>query len=249
MIIKTFTCFWICIFITANSFSQSKLNELTVDRPGVAETPFTVAKGVYQFEVGFDYFKRFNGELYNLPIVLFRTGISKEAELRISSKQIVDKTEVVPFNEISPLSVGVKHHVIKQRHGVPEVDILANVIFPIGNSSSTKNIGPEFLLLFQNDFYPNTAINYNVGYYWDHIRQKNYFTASFCFNYLPTENVGLFIEYFEYVPDSWPGEVGIDGGFTYLLGPQFQVDLSAGVSHVEKGNNLFVSSGFSFRLD
>ena len=199
---RRITCLLACTFITIVAFSQkTKLNELTVDRPGVAETPFTVPKGMYQFEVGFDYFKRYNGEIYNLPTVLFRTGIIEGAELRLSTKQLLDKTEAVPYNEISPLSVGVKLHLLKQNHGFPETDLLTNLIVPIGPSAPTKNLGPEFLLLFQNDFYPNTAINYNVGVYWDHIRQRNYFTGSFCFNYLPSETVGLFAEYFTYVPD------------------------------------------------
>ncbi|MEJ0054876.1 MAG: transporter [Bacteroidota bacterium] len=75
------------------------------------------------------------------------------------------------------------------------------------------------------------------------------FTGSFCFNYLPSETVGLFAEYFTYIPDAWPGEHGIDAGITYLLAPQLQIDLSAGVSYLEKGANLFVSSGFSVRID
>jgi Putative MetA-pathway of phenol degradation len=239
------SCFF---FIGITALSQTKLNELTVDRPGIAESPFTVPKGSYQFEVGFDYFKRYNGEIYNLPIVLFRTGITDKTELRISSRHLLDKTETPAFNEISPLSVGVKVHLIEQHHGFPEIDVLANVVFPIGDSAPTENIGPEILLLFQNDFYPNTAINYNIGYLWDFVRQRNTFTASMCFNYLPTEKLGLFIEYYGFVPDSWPGEQGFDGGFTYLLGPRFQVDLSVGLSYMEKGNNLFVSSGFSFRI-
>src|SRR5882672_7262984 len=103
---KRIWCFLGCTFMITAAFSQkTKLNELTVDRPGVAETPFTVPKGMYQFEVGFDYFKRYNGEIYNLPVVLFRTGISERAELRLSTKQLLDKTEAVPYNEISPLSV------------------------------------------------------------------------------------------------------------------------------------------------
>ena len=239
----------VSVSITNQVLAQSELNELTVDRPGIAEAPFTVSPGTYQFEVGFDYFKRYNGELYHLPTALFRTGISKRAEVRVSSRQLIDRTEAREFNGISPLTVGVKMHIIKQREWIPETDILANVIVPVGSSVQAKYLGPEILLLFENDFYPNTAINYNIGYLWDGNRGKGVFTVSLCFNYLPTERIGLFIEYFDYLPDRWPGEQGVDGGITYLVRSKLQLDLSAGISRLEKENNFFVSSGFSFRLE
>ena len=246
---RKFTTFLILNFIMTAAFSQNNLNELTVDRPGIAETPFTVAPGMYQFEVGFDYFKRYNGNVYHLPVALFRTGISKRTELRISSRQIAEKTDRGSFNGISSLSTGIKMHVIKQNKRIPETDILTNVILPIGYTSGAKNIGYEVLLLFQNDYYPNTAINYNIGYLWDFNLNKPMFSASFCFNYLPTQRVGLFVEYFSYIPNGWPGEHGVDGGLTYLLAPKFQVDLSTGISRLDNQNNFFISSGFSFRLE
>lgn len=232
------------------AFSQSGLNEMTVDRPGIAESPYTVTPGTYQLEVGIDYFKRYNGELFHLPTALFRTGISKSAELRVSSRQVSNRTDGTSFTGVAPLSVGVKLHIVRQDEWIPEIDILTNVVIPINPASSqSKTLGYEVLLLFQNDFYPNTAINYNVGYIWDSNRGKSIFTASFCFNYLPTSRVGLFAEYFGYVPGQLPTEHGLDGGMTYLLRPKLQLDISAGVSRLEKENNLFVSSGFTLRID
>ena len=233
--------------ISTAALSQNNLNELTVDRPGFADTPFTVPQGMYQFEVGIDYFNRSSGIFYNMPTALFRTGITKRIEGRIAVRQILGQTDGA-FNGISSISTGLKSHVIKQNGWIPETDVLLNLIVPIGNSSAAKSLGYDALLLFQNDFYPNTAINYNIGYLWDYNLNKPMFTASFCYNYLPTEYLGLFVEYFNFVPKSWPGEQGFDGGFTYLLAPKFQVDLSCGVSRQDEKNNFFASTGFSFRL-
>lgn len=230
--------------------AQDELNELTVDRPGIAESPFTVAPGMYQFEVGFDYFKRYNGNLYNLPVALFRTGISNGAELRISSRHLLDNTDGKSFNGSTPLLVGVKVHIIHQNKWIPETDILTNIIIPVGTSyAQPKNLGHEVLLLFQNDFYPNTAINYNIGYTWDGNRQKGILNTSFCYNYLPTHKVGLFLEYFSYMRADWPGEIGMDGGMTYQVKPKFQMDISIGISRLDKQNNYFISTGFALRLE
>jgi hypothetical protein len=230
--------------------AQDAMNELTVDRPGIAESPFTVAPRHYQFEVGFDYFKRPTGELYSLPVALFRTGVTKRAELRISTRHIVDHTEIDRFEGVTPLSIGGKVHIIKQDQWVPETDIMATVVIPINPSSTqAKNLGYEVVLLFQNDFYQNTAINYNVGYVWDSNRGVSIFTGSFCFNYLPTRKLGLFVEYFGFMPKDRPSEHGLDGGMTYLVGNSLQLDLSVGISRTEANTNMFVSSGFSFRIN
>src|ERR1043165_908031 len=93
-----------------SAISQDKLNELTVDRPGVAETPFTVAPKAYQFEIGFDYFKRSSGDLYNMPVILFRTGLNEKTELRLSARNVVDKTASQIYNGINPFSAGLKRH-------------------------------------------------------------------------------------------------------------------------------------------
>lgn len=242
-------CSMVCCLGLSTGLAQDALNELTVDRPGYADSPYTVPKGSLQFELGFDYFNRYNGKLYDLPTGLLRAGLSQKVELRIESRNIVDGTDGNSNNVLSPLSVGAKVHMVHQKEWIPEIDILANVIIPITDGASQTNVvGHSFLLLFQNDFYPNMALNYNLGYVWDPYKGKPSFTASVCFNYLPTVRTGLFIEYFDFVPDRWPGELGIDGGVTYLLWPKFQIDLSGGVSQLNGEYNFFVSSGFSFRI-
>ncbi len=228
--------------------AQTELNELTVDRPGIAESPFTVSPGTFQFENGFDYYNRHNGEVYFLPVMLFRMGLSNSAELRITEKHIIDKTGEKPQQGFSPLNVGIKVHIIKQDRWIPETDILANVVIPLGNSSlQPSRLGHEILLLFQHDLSKKTAINYNIGYLWDGIHEQPVMTGSLCFNYLPSERIGCFLEYYLF-STSWPGEHGIDGGVTYLLTSHIQLDLSGGISNQEGQTNFFVSTGCSFRI-
>jgi len=229
---------------------QDRLNELTVDRPGIAEAPFTVAPHTFQLETGFDYYKRTSGEIYFLPVTLFRTGLSRNTELRISVKNIQDKTSSQKLKGFSPLTVGIKTHIIEQRGWIPETDILVDLIFPLSNYDlQPADLGHDVLLLFQNDLSPKTAINYNIGLIWDGFSEEELFTASFCFNYLPSDKVGLFIEYFDYLRSQGAKEHGLDGGFTFLLHRMIQADLSAGISWVSGNANHFVSSGISFRIE
>lgn len=244
--------FWITFFVGVSTqviFAQDKMNELTVDRPGIAEAPFTVTPGMYQLETGFDYYNKTNGEIYFLPVSLFRTGLSKAAELRVTIKNVHDKTLNSPLRGIAPLTIGIKTHIIEQRGWIPETDILADVIFPLGSSElHPEDLGHDILLLFQNDISEKFAVNYNVGLIWDGNTNKNQFTASVCFNFLPSEKYGLFLEYFDYIKRSGTEEHGIDGGATLLISPHIQADLSAGISVADGEFNHFVSTGLSFRF-
>lgn len=232
------------------SVAQDQLNELTVDRPGIAEAPFTVAPRTFQLETGFDYYKRTDGEIYFLPVSLLRTGLSKNTELRISVKNIQDKTSSQKLKGFSPLTVGIKTHIIEQQGWIPETDILVDLIIPLSNSDlQPADLGHDVLLLFQNDLSPKTAINYNIGLIWDGFSDEELFTASFCFNYLPSDKVGLFIEYFDFLRSQGAKEHGLDGGFTFLLHRLIQADFSAGISWVSGNANHFVSSGISFRIE
>lgn len=241
----------LCLILQGlGSVAQDQLNELTVDRPGIAEAPFTVAPRTFQLETGFDYYKRTSGEIFFLPVTLFRTGLSRNTELRISVKNIQDKTSSQKLKGFSPLTVGIKTHIIEQQGWIPETDILVDLIFPLSNSDlQPADLGHDVLLLFQNDLSPKTAINYNIGVIWDGFSDEELFTASFCFNYLPSDKVGLFIEYFDFLRSQGAKEHGVDGGFTFLLHRMVQADLSAGISWVDGNQNHFVSSGISFRIE
>lgn len=231
-------------------FGQDHLTEMLVDRPGIAEATYVVPKGIYQFEVGFDYHRQPNTVTYYYPDVLLRTGILKNTELRVQARQIASLEQGQTHLGISPLRIGVKTKLRKQKKGIPDIALIADAVIPFTNHpQSARSIGPELILLFENDFYPNTSINYNIGFVWDADLDQDVLTGSFCYNYLPTDRVGLFIEYFSFVSGkNWPGEQGVDLGFTYLTNPNVQVDLSAGYSIINKENNLFISSGVSFRF-
>lgn len=225
-----------------------RLNELTVDRPGIADMPFTVAPKTYQLETGFEYYAKTNGSVMFLPVTMLRTGLSKAAELRVSVKNIQERRGGNDIRGISPLTIGIKTHIIEQRGWIPETDILADVIFKLGNSPLQPDYtGHDILLLFQNDLSDKVAINYNTGFIWDGFTNQEMFTASFCANYLPTQRLGLFTEYFNYIRKSGTKEHGVDGGLTWLLTPMIQADLSAGVSLVDGRFNHFFAGGLSFR--
>lgn len=233
-----------------NAQAQDRLTELTVDRPGIAEAPFTVSPGMFQLETGFEYYDRAQGEVYFLPVSLFRTGLSKNAELRITARHTIDRQQLPAVRGLAPLTVGIKTHIIEQRNWIPETDILVDLILPLGKRADLQppELGHDVLLLFQNDLSKKWALNYNVGLIWDGFSNQSVFTASFCVNFLPSDRVGLFAEYYDFVRAK-TAEHGIDTGFTFLILPMLQADFSAGISRQAGNANYFVASGLSFRIE
>lgn len=237
------------LLVAYAAYGQDDLNELTVDRPGVADTPYTVPVGEWQAEIGFDYFSRFNGDHFHLPAALIRTGISRRSEIRFSTVHVIDKAELKGFQGVSPMLIGLKMHIIEKKKWIPETDLMVNISVPTHFSSDFQTTpGPEILLLFENDFSSRAAINYNLGMLWDSFRGSRILTYSMCFNYLPTHRVGLFAEAFGYAPLHESVETGADGGMTYLLFPHWQLDISAGLSYINGQPNHFVSTGFTVRF-
>ena len=250
----TIGLFWMCnLAVSVAQESRitpsARLNEMTVDRPGIAEAPYTVLPKQFQLETGFDFYHRNDADVYFLPTMLFRTGLSQSAELRIGVRNIYERRTGGDLKGISPVTIGIKTHIIEQRGWIPETDILADVILRTGSSSlQPERTGHDILLLFENDLSEQVAVNYNVGYIWDGFSADEMFTASACFNYLPSDNWGIFVEYYDFLRKNGTKEHGIDGGFTALLSPLVQVDLSAGISRVIGHWNRFVSAGVSFRV-
>jgi hypothetical protein len=66
-----------------------------------------------------------------------------------------------------------------------------------------------------------------------------------------TERLGAFVEFFGDIPtfSNSPGPANsFDGGFTYLLSNNVQLDASAGVGLSQAAEDWFASIGVSFRL-
>ena len=238
------------ILVNSDLLAQDHLTEMLVDRPGIAEATYTVPKGIYQFEVGFEYHRQAQNSTYYYPEVLMRTGILKNTELRLQLRQIANQEQGQTHSGLSPLRLGIKTKLKKQNKYFPEISVIADAIIPFyDHPQPARSVGPELIFLFENDFYPNTSINYNIGLVWDPDLNQDVFTGSFCYNYLPTEKIGLFVEYFSFVTDAnWPGEQGADLGITYLIHRNAQIDLSGGYSRIRNEDNFFMSSGISFRF-
>lgn len=224
-----------------------------VDRPGIADLPYLVKKNYLQIESGIDYMKRDAAYRWQIPTTLVRTRISSYAELRIAVKHLAQDSLVnelhAPFkweNGIAPLNIGIKIPFVKQKGAIPDVALMTNLILPSIASKRFKanTIGHEIYLLCNNDFNDKWSLNYNAAIIWEEAIAIGMYAV--CLTYQPKEKLAIFIENYDYFSNEH--EIGIDGGVTYLIDENLQVDVSLGGSRLNNQLLFFVGAGVAWGI-
>ena len=246
----------ISINITAQEEEPSE--KIITDRPDLTESSRTVPHKSLQIETGFlmtvidpersDIFKT---TVYSFPTPLIRWGMFKGIELRLFNTLIGTKTEDprIPIDDrksfgIGNLTVGTKIDIITEKGARPEIAILVHFTFPTGG----HEISPDRFIFnsslsFSHTLSDKFSLGYNLGWFSGDENQNGNGFYSLTIGYSISPKFGVFIEGYGFFPNLDSATISIDGGFTYLLKPHIQFDISGG-----KGityNTYFISFGFS----
>jgi hypothetical protein len=250
--------------------------ELVTDRPDQTESAVVVQPGHVQVETGAT-FTSDDGDTVEYPTTLVRIGLDGRVELRLGLPGWTSELDGDSSPAFGDAEVGAKVRLWNE-HGLrPEAALLFGVSVPVGSDAvSTKNLDPAFRLSFAHTLSERVSLGYNVGVAWEttedetaqglRIKQlypqfqweeKEADTDTLAsFEYTAALGIGLtdrlsaFIEVFGDAPLNAHGDTAhsLDGGFTYLLRPNVQLDLSAGVGLNDAADDWFVGAGVSFRL-
>lgn len=93
--------------------------------------------------------------------------------------------------------------------------------------------------------------NLNYAYLSEEGDRFHQFSGSLALGYKLTEKWGTYIEYFGFVPASkdGPNKSFFDGGFTYLVNDDLQLDARAGIGAFNgESPDYFVGIGMSWRF-
>jgi hypothetical protein len=91
------------------------------------------------------------------------------------------------------------------------------------------------------------SFGYNLGAEWEAETGPGYFyTAALGIGL--TEKVGMFVEGFGIFATDAPNEHLADAGFTWLVLPNLQFDVSGGVGLNDAAGDYFISTGLSYRI-
>jgi hypothetical protein len=254
--------------VSAADDSRPQPPEMVTDRPDATESAVVVPRGHFQFELGYSHseldFEGILGSTDSFPEVLVRIGLSQSLELRAGfdgygwDEESVSGTESASSEGVKDTSLGVKVGLFEEKGARPQMAVLATLNFPTGAEEFTESrLLPELRMAFANTLTERLSLGYNVGAFWFGEEQEDgteRTSASAIWSVSLgigiTERLGGFVEAFGNPVLSALGSssAAVDGGLTYLVRPNVQLDLYGGSGVSGDAPDWFAGLGISFRV-
>lgn len=230
------------MFIMSNVLNA----QIVTDRPDQTESSTTIPKNSLQVEMGFGTGDFDGTRISLLPTALFRYGIFETLELRLAEHVTIydDLANDDPEFGLSDMEVGFKLQVLRKEGVNSEIAFISHLILPTGSPDLTNStLGTVNKVAISHTINDLIGLGYNLGY--------NYFgdgngdlTYSAALSFGLSDKFGMFVEPFGEYSNLTTWTSNLDGGLTYLLKDNFQLDFSLGVGLNHKMN--FFAIGFSW---
>jgi hypothetical protein len=231
--------------------------ELTTDRPGQSEPPSVLPPGVWQLETGIQSSRDDTGvadrETLELGASLLRFGVSPRWEVRVAWAGWIDVDERGGFDArgAGDARVGVKVALRAAEGRSPAVSLGLATSLPVGDDAFTSDeLDPSVRLDVAHTF-GKVGLTWNVGV----ARESSAGVSNEVGVYTVALSsplggrLGGFVELYGELPfeSRRDDEIAVDAGLYYLLRPNLQLDLSAGLGLAEAALDRFVAFGFVWR--
>ncbi len=226
---------------------------IVTDRPSFTTGPHLLDPGTWQLELGYTY-RDDAGEtkanVSSAPEVLLRHGWNKEWELRIGwdGYDFVEHAGDEPGNSF----IGFKHKLPEQL--MPGINLASITTISMPTGSGKNDVDVQTVLGWERVLDDKTTLAGNIGYgsptdedTGDRFSQGIF--SVMCSRVLNDEMTG-FGEYYGNSSDK-DGQDGIhviQGGITYLLNPDSQLDFRVGLGLNDQADDWFVGIGYSHRF-
>jgi hypothetical protein len=237
---------------------------LESDRPNFTNGPTTVGLGRVQLESGYTYTQAVNGDprhwTHTLPEALLRYGVTERLELRLrwdgavfDAVQNRDSDRVARRTGYTDVKPGFKYTMTKTQGWRPATGLIVAVSAPAGTfDQSSREVDCEIDFVYRWDITKRLVLAGSTGNLCtcetnEHQTKVN---QSAVLEYSLTEKLNVFNEWYVICPkdsaDDHPRHY-YDGGVTYLIAPNLQVDWRAGVGLSRVSDGLFTGCGVVLR--
>ena len=225
--------------------------QIQTDRPNETENPNAVTKHHLQIENGFSFKKKDNEKTFEIPEIVMRYGIFKNAEVRIESALKISNEDYQHDFGIAPVNIGFKYHIADHKGAViPDIGILGRISIPWMSDKAFKEnyYSPEIRILAQHELSKTTHLEYNMGIHWlpDSAVPKYIYTLSA--DHSLSKKLKLFVETFGFAVSHHHAENSADAGILFLVNKNVQFDFMAGTGIMHGYADKFAELGVSFRI-
>lgn len=247
------------VFILCCHIVNAQVEKIDTDRPDQTESAFTVPAGWLQGELGF--VKERNNSVFHplniwtLPTLLTRLGLSKRLELRLITEYERWGDEHRLYEDtigfLAP-QLGIKVNLVKAKGLIPQISLIAHTGFNSLGSRFTNRHGsffsPNFRFTLQNSITDDFAIGYNFGAEWEDTHEPPVWLYTFAPGFNLGEKWYAYIEAFGFFYKDYAPSHSLDGGIAYYINDNLKADVSAGIGLSENAPDNYVSVGLSWRF-
>ena len=232
---------------------------MVTDRPDATESAVTVAVGVFQLESGYTFDKVDDVKTHSLGEILLRVGVADILELRFGINSYQWARGQAGINHgLQDSTVGLKLRLLDNegKTGIrsPQVAVLASTSVPTGSSLMSQNkIEPEMRLSLSWDLNERLALGTNFSYsYTNEVAvdtRSHEAGATLSLGIALTNSWGAYAEYFGAytMVRNGPRENYVNGGVTFLIESDFQLDARIGYGLNGLEDDFFVGFGSAVR--
>ena len=233
---------------------------ISTDRPTAGVSPYIVPKGSFQIESGVIYTNRNDQmdmrELWSYATTLLRYGVLDNFEVRLSSSYesiniyVKDVQEDSTYSGMGPLTAGFKVTIAQEKGIRPELAIVGSITFRhLGDENYRPTYSyPVGILAATNTLSKRFSLGYNIGFAYSGENADGFFIYAVYLGFQITDRLWSFAEvYGNFDNGDFPNHK-IDGGLTYRIRPNLQIDVSGGTGISQDVNKYFVNAGIAWRI-
>lgn len=228
------------------------LDPIATDRPDQTESASIVPPGYIQMELGFGKINSDEGHSFFFPNALLKYGVNENFELRlIATYTSIHEDGSSAVNGFLPIALGFKTKFTEENGIWPKISLLGHLVLPgiVTDEISIENLAPDLRFAFQHSISDVFSLGYNLGVFWDGSNPEPVYIYSLAPGF-SMGNFGFYIEGYGFIPQGSDREARLlaDGGVTYLVNNDLQLDLSYGHQVTNNIIENYIALGVSYRF-
>lgn len=230
--------------IAIPAFSQT-MPEMVTDRPDQTESTNIVQPGYVQIESGLLLTHAGDNDVTEIPGTLVRIGVQEKLELRAGIDGWIN-SEAADKTEFGDSGVSAKYYLASENGLIPESAVM--VEFGIPTSEGNDNMSYTLRYAGGYTLSDRLSAGCNLAGIWadENLDMSLFYSA--VLGYSIDSRTGCFFEFFGESPVDTGGKPAnlLDGGFTYLIRGNLQLDLYGGVGMTDAAKDWFLGTGVCY---